>query len=105
MDEFYHLYGRYPEISVCDASYGSEEKTIRFFSPTSFTMNGLFVYIALWDSIVLLCDIKRKTDNSFEETISRYKVVNLGMPAPMQLSSINNGKSCPTQSQIRETQR
>lgn len=31
MDDFHSLYGRYPDVSVCDAGYGSEENYLYAF--------------------------------------------------------------------------
>ena len=37
MDDFHSLYGRYPDVSVCDAGYGSEENYLYAFRPVSYT--------------------------------------------------------------------
>jgi hypothetical protein len=57
MDDFHSLYGRYPDVSVCDVGYGSEENYLYAFRHgiETFIKYNFFITkkptacIVLWD--------------------------------------------------------
>ena len=104
MDDFHSLYGRYPDVSVCDAGYGSEENYLYAFRHGIETFikynnfhkeqkrnfrNDLFLsanfyyneetdgmYCPMGQRMERLSDARRITDNGFVQTISRYRARN-----------------------------
>lgn len=104
MEEFHSHYGRYPAVSVCDAGYGSEENYLyasghgidtfikynyfhkeqqkKFRNDPFLSANFYYnegadgMYCPMGQRMKRLADIKRITDNGFEQTISRYRARN-----------------------------
>ena len=104
MDNFHSLYGRYPDVSVCDAGYGSEENYLyafrhgietfikynnfhkeqkRNFRNDPFLSANFYyneetdgMYCPMGQRMERLSDAKRVTDNGFVQTISRYRARN-----------------------------
>ena len=104
MDDFHSLYGRYPDVSVCDAGYGSEENYLyafkhgietfikynyfhkeqkRSFKNDPFLSANFYyneetdgMYCPMGQRMERLSDAKRVTDNVFVQTISRYRACN-----------------------------
>ena len=104
MEDFHSLYGRYPDISVCDAGYGSEENYLyafrhgietfikynyfhkeqkRSFRNDPFLSANFYyneetdgMYCPMGQRMKRLSDVKRTTDNGFVRTISRYRARN-----------------------------
>ena len=104
MDNFHSLYGRYPDVSVCDAGYGSEENYLyafrhgietfikynnfhkeqkRNFRNDPFLSANFYyneetdgMYCPMGQRMERLSDARRITDNGFVQTISRYRARN-----------------------------
>lgn len=104
MEDFHSLYGRYPDVSVCDAGYGSEENYLyafrhgietfikynyfhkeqkRSFRNDPFLSANFYyneetdgMYCPMGQRMERLSDVKRTTDNGFVQTISRYRARN-----------------------------
>ena len=104
MECFHSLYGRYPDVSVCDAGYGSEENYLYAFRHGIETFikynyfhkeqkrsfrNDLFLsanfyyneetdsmYCPMGQRMERLSDVRRVIDNGFVQTISRYRARN-----------------------------
>ena len=104
MDDFHSLYGRHPDVSVCDAGYGSEENYLyafrhgietfikynyfhkeqkRNFRNDPFLSSNFYyneetdvMYCPMGQRMKRLSDAKRITDNGFVQTISRYRARN-----------------------------
>ena len=104
MDNFHSLYGRYPDVSVCDAGYGSEEnylyafrhgietfikynnfhkeQTRNFRNDPFLSANFYYneetdgMYCPMGQRMERLPDARRVTDNGFVQTISRYRARN-----------------------------
>lgn len=85
MDDFHSLYGRYPDVSVCDAGYGSEENYLYAFRHgiETFIKYNYFhneetdgMYCPTGQRMERLSDARRVTNNGFVQTISRYKARN-----------------------------
>ena len=104
MDDFHSLYGRYPDVSVCDAGYGSEENYLyafrhgietfikynyfhkeqkRNFRNDPFLSANFYyneendgMYCPMGQRMERLSDVRRVTDNGFVQTISRYRARN-----------------------------
>ena len=104
MDDFNSLYGRYPDISVCDAGYGSEgnymyacghgietfikynyfhKEQKRSFRNNPFLSANFYyneetdgMYCPMGQRMERLHDASRVTDNGFVQTISRYRARN-----------------------------
>ena len=94
MDDFHSLYGRYPDVSVCEAGYGSEENYLyafrhgietfikynyfhkeqkRSFRNAPFLSANFYynektdcMYCQMGQRMESLSDVRRVTDNSFE---------------------------------------
>ena len=82
MDDFHSLYGRYPDVSVCDAGYGSEENYLYAFRHgiETFIKYNFFhneetdgMYCPTGQRMERLSDARRVTNNGFVQTISRYR--------------------------------
>ena len=115
MDDFHSLYGRYPDVSVCDAGYGSEENYLyafkhgietfikynyfhkeqkRSFKNDPFLSANFYyneetdgMYCPMGQRMERLSDAKRVTDNGFVQTISRYRAYNCkSCPVKMPMS-------------------
>ena len=99
MDDFHSLYGRYPDVSVCDAGYGSEENYLyafkhgietfikynyfhkeqkRSFKNDPFLSANFYyneetdgMYCPMGQRMERLSDAKRVTDNVFVQTIGK----------------------------------
>ena len=88
-------YSRYPDVSVCDAGYGSEENYLYAFKHGIETFikynyfhkeqkrsfrNDPFLsanfYYPMEQRMDRLSDARRITDNGFVQTISRYRARN-----------------------------
>ena len=109
------LYGRYLDVSVCDAGYGSEENYLyafqhgietfikynyfhkeqkRSFKNDPFLSASFYyneetdgMYCPMGQRMERLSDAKRVTDNGFVQTISRYRARNCnGWPIKMPVS-------------------
>ena len=85
MDDFHSLYGRYPDVSVCDAGYGSEENYLYAFRHgiETFIKYNYFhneetdgMYCPTGQRMERLSDARWVTNNGFVQTISRYKARN-----------------------------
>ena len=118
MDDFHSLYGRYPDVSVCDAGYGSEENYLYAFRHgiETFIKYNYFhneetdgMYCPTGQRMERLSDARRVTNNGFVQTISRYRARNCnGWPIKMPVSQKpvrkdSTGESPPEKNQGKGT--